>query len=184
LDVQLNLNFVMLIVNVTNQNVIVSQNVNHQTTVHVDKIVVKDFVDQNVIQEIVLQVNFVKTTFVLKVVNQNQIAQMIWIVKIINVKIHVKVLNVVIMQFVDQQIIAHFVFVLMVLLVNLLLNVRKLNVNEMKIVIWINDVSMEVAKILASNVEYVETMLNVELKIVKQFVHVSSVLLAIRKFNV
>lgn len=174
----------MQIVNVTNQNVIVSQNVKHEMTVRVDKIVIVDSVDQNVIQEIVHPVNFVKIMCALKAVKPNQIVEMTWIVKIINVKIHVKVLNAVQMQFVDQLTIVHFVYVLMALLANQQSNVQELSVKEMKIAIQINDVPKEVAKILASNVEFAETMLNVVLKIVKQFVHVSSVSLVIPKFNV
>lgn len=43
---------------------------------------------------------------------------------------------------------------------------------------------MEVARILVSNVEFAETMLNVELRIVKQFVRVLLDLLVTPKFNV
>lgn len=119
------LSLVTATVNVMNQNVTVLQNVKPQTTVLVDKFVNEEIVDQNVTRELVPLVNFVKEMSALKDVVLTQIVRTICHVSTRNVSILVLKTNVVKKQFVVQQIIVRFVFVLMDLLASLLSNAYK-----------------------------------------------------------
>jgi hypothetical protein len=100
-----------VIVNVTNQNDTVLQNVKRQMIVHAASYVKEDHAEQNVILVLVHKVNYVKEMFALKDVVGIQIVLTTCHVLKANAKIHVLIVSAERKQFAVQQIIEHFVFV-------------------------------------------------------------------------
>lgn len=109
---------------------------------------------------------------------------MIYLASKENVAIHVHKLNAVIEHFVEQPIIAPFVFVPTVSPVNRVLNVFELNVKTIAIVILIRNVFRIHAKILAWKEALAASMRNVELEIVKLCAHAFQASLVMLKPNV
>jgi hypothetical protein len=154
-------------VSVTIRNVTVFQSAKHQVIVLVANHAIVDCVAQNVILEPALKANFVKEMFVLKVVVETPIVQMICLALKENAKIHAQKISAVKRQFAVQQIIVLFVFALTASVVNPPSSAFKSNAKWTKIAIQIKNAFLERAKILVSNEASVESTLNVPSKTVK-----------------
>lgn len=144
----------------------------------------EELVDQNATRVHVQWVNCVKEMCVLMVAELIQTAAMTCHVLKESAKINVLKINVATIRFVEQQTIELSAFVLMDLLVNQQSSVRESNVSQTIIATWTKSACLGRARTLVWSVVFAESMLNVELRIVKLPASVSLVIQETLKLNV